>query len=165
MDAALWGLLGTIVGALASLGATWLSGLHTLRLQQEVKTQERQELARVFQRENLLALQEALHDAMRLVARSHLEDLAAFRQGTPWGKSYLGDDLSESMRLANRKLWILIERVADDYLRTALKTTSGDHGLVCSAESHLDAEAAFMKAANSTNETLEQIGTALRGLY
>ncbi|WP_332744560.1 hypothetical protein [Hydrogenophaga sp.] len=69
------------------------------------------------------------------------------------------------MRLANRKLWILIERVADDYLRAVLKATPGDHGLVCSAESHLDAEAAFMKAANTTNKTLEQVGTALRGLY
>jgi hypothetical protein len=117
VDAAIWGLIGTVIGAFASIATTWLS-TKSSAAQQEARVQgERLERANAFQRETLLELQEAIHDALRLAHRAYIEDCDSFRKGTPWSKAMLGEELNESIRLAFRKVSILVERVADDSVR------------------------------------------------
>lgn len=121
MDAALWGLLGTIVGAVASIATTWLSGRSSHTLQQDRGREERAQQASSFQRQTLLELQEAIHDALRLVSQAHIEDREAHRATKEWGKNMLSDEVNEGIRLAQRRVAILVERVSDDDLRAKVK--------------------------------------------
>jgi hypothetical protein len=74
MESAIWGLIGTVVGALASIGTTWLTTISSSKLQKEKAQEDRLERANAFQRETLLELQEALHDTLRLVSRAYIQD-------------------------------------------------------------------------------------------
>jgi hypothetical protein len=165
MESAVWGLIGTIVGALASIGTTWLSGRHSLALQEQATSLDRVEQARAFQRQNLLELQDALHDALRLVGRAHFEDLASFSKGGEWGRSLLSEEVDEGFRIAQRKVLILIERVADDDLRSRLKKTMQSTGNVMFAQNQPESVAALKAVSGMTQDTLEQIGRVLRALY
>ena len=77
MDAAIWGLIGTVVGAAASIVTTWLATRTSYRLQQDKLREERAKRASAFQRQTLIELQEEFHDALRLINRAHIEDLRA----------------------------------------------------------------------------------------
>jgi hypothetical protein len=107
MDAATWGFIGTlagaVIGATASICTTLVSSWNASRLQQNADYLERIERARAFQRDNLLALQDSLQDAMRLAARAHLEDAVAAN----FGKSMLSEEVNQNILLSNRKLSIL----------------------------------------------------------
>lgn len=117
---AIWGLVGTAVGALASLGGTWLSGAHALKGQREAKREERAEAAKALQRDTLLAMQVALNDWLRQHMLADLEDETFYRthgRSNPQLSQKLNADLHE----ANRMFSMLVERVTDDRLREALK--------------------------------------------
>lgn len=165
MEAAFWGLIGTIVGALASIGTTWLSGRHSLALQEQATSLDRVEKARAFQRQNLLELQDALHDALRMVGRVHFEDLASLSKGGEWGRSMLSEEVNEGFRIAQRKVLILIERVADDDLRSHLKKTMQSTGNVILAKNLPESETALNAVSSMAQEALEHIGRILRALY
>jgi hypothetical protein len=165
VEAAIWGLIGTVVGALASIGATWLSGHHSMALQQQAKSLDRIECGRAFQRKNLVDLQDALHDAMRMVSRAHFEDLVSFAKGGEWGGSMLSAEVDEGVRLTQRKAAILIERVADDELRSDLKRSMKALTQALLAKSHTEAVAAMEAAGAMAQDTLEHIGRVLRALY
>lgn len=165
MDSAVWALIGAIVGALASLGATWLASRSTHALQAATAERERTELARAFQRQTLLELQEAIHDALRLTTRAHLEDLKAHREGAEWGRSLLSDESNESLRLAKRHVAILTERLADDDLRVQIKRMMSNAGDAILAPSESDARSLMQRCYSSANETIEAVGAELRRQY
>ena len=124
MEAAAWGFIGTLVGALASVGTTLLTTRHSNATRKESIQLERQEKFRVFQRDTLLELQDALHDVMRLTGKAHHLDLVAHNSGAEWGKTLLPEDVNEEIRLARRRLGIIVERVADDGMRAEIKAIS-----------------------------------------
>ncbi len=165
MDAAIWGLLGAIVGALASISATWLSILSSYRLQREKDQSERIERARSFQRETLVDLQEAIHDALRTINRAHMEDLNAHRAGKPWGTNLLPEELDEGVRLTLRRVLILVERVADDEVRQQVKGLMGNLWATLLANSLSESQNHFRKVFKDSTPVLERIGTVLRQNY
>lgn len=165
MDGAIWGLIGTAVGALASIGTTWVSGWHAANLQKQAASLDRVERARSFQRQNLLDLQEALNDALRMVTRGHLEDVDSFKEKGHWGQSFLSEDVNEGVRATGRKASILIERVADDALRSDLKKVTAMSSQVLLAKSREEAEKNFAAMVNSSTEATEHMGRVLRSLY
>ena len=120
MESAAWGFVGTIAGALASIATTWLSALHTARLQDRKAGEERLERSRAFQTETLLELQEAFHDSLRLIAKAYLEDREGYRLTGVWGDSSLSEEVSEGVCLGMRRVKLLSERVSDDSLRLAV---------------------------------------------
>jgi len=165
MESAIWGLVGTIVGALASIGTTWIAAQSASKLQKHSSSHERAERERAFQRETLLELQDALHDGLRMMARAHLENGVSFKQSGEWGKSLLSEEVNEGIRLANRKVSILIERVANDPLRSELKDIMKASGQVSLAKSQAEAEANFNRAIFAANDVMERLGNVLRSLY
>ena len=120
---AIWGLVGTAVGALASLGGAWLSGAHTLEGQREAKREERAEAAKALQRDTLLALQVALNDWMRQQMLANMEDQMFYRNHGRLNPQ-LSPKLDLDLREACRTLSMLIERVTDDDLRATFKDMS-----------------------------------------
>lgn len=165
MDAALWGLIGTVIGALSSIATTWLSAKsNAAQLASQAQT-ERLERAMEFQRVTALELQEALHDALRLVHRAYLEDAASLRNGTSWSKAMLGEELSESIRLAFRRVSILVERVADNSVRHEVKTLMTIADLSMRADSEVEAGVRLARCQEEAQRVLESIGFVLRATY
>jgi hypothetical protein len=168
MESAVWGLIGTIVGALASIGTTWISGQSASNLQKQASSLERMEKGRAFQRDTLVELQDALNDALRMMARTFFEDCESFKQSGnwDWGKSFLSEEVSEEVRLANRRMSILIERIADDQLRFELKEIMKMSVQVSFAKSHNEAEAiCHLASTTAYNNVMAHLGNVLRSLY
>lgn len=94
---AVWGLLGTVVGAATSIGTTWLANALASKLEDNKHKAVRMETARDFHRKTLSELQEATHMLVRLVSRAHLHDRRAFAGGAQWRTDLLPDELSEEI--------------------------------------------------------------------
>lgn len=159
------GLFGAFVGACASIATTFLANQHAVNLQSSADTIERQEKARAFQRENLLACQEAIRTAARLTGRAYYEEVMAFHAGTPWKKHFFGEPLNTDLTDSRGALGMLIERVENDELRNELKTTATMMFDVQSADSQQAAEMAFFAVVTKTQEVTELLGTVLRKTY
>jgi hypothetical protein len=165
VESAAWGLIGTIVGALASIGTTWLASRSTESLQQQRAREDRAERASAFQRQTLLELQEALHDALRLVTRAHIQDREAAKRGDAWRSGRLGADLDEELRLAYRKVAILAERIADDSLRSGVKDLMAKTNAVLNAFTESESKDTLEQSYALAEEVLQSVGTALRGHF
>jgi len=122
MEPAIWGFVGTIIGAAASIITTVITNRNQFQLQKENDSLKRQERARAFQRDNLLKIQDTLQDALRFSGQAYLEFLKAYKKDGKWGKVYLPGELDESIRLTNSRFVVLVERVSDEALRSELKT-------------------------------------------
>lgn len=153
---------GTAVGALSSIGTTWLANQSSYRLQRERARDELAERSNTLQRESLLDVQDAIHDAIRLVHRAHIEDLKAHRTDKTWGKNLLPEDMSEEIQLAQRRVFILVERIMDEDLRGQIKSLMGTATEVLMARSEEQAHAYLGKTGNDAIKILEQLGTILR---
>lgn len=165
MESAVWGFIGTIVGALASIGTTIVSGRNAASMQASASSLERAERHRSFQRNTLIELQDALHDLMRLVAKGHYEDEMAYRETGNWAATRLSEEVNEGQRLAHRHLLILVERVADEALRAELKQLSVSLGEVSLARSQTSANTSLEKALHQGTQVLEHVGEVLRSQY
>lgn len=166
MDAAIWGLLGTIVGALASIVTTWLTNMGLSRREQEKARDERFERASAFQLQTLLDLQESIHDALRLTGRAHLEDQHAHRlNGQEWENSMLSDEVNEGLRLAQRKVSLLVERVADDALRVRVKALMQAFTGVVMSRTEQESRRMLDNSTTEFSQVQEQLGVVLRKHY
>ena len=165
MEAALWGLLGTIAGAATSIATTVIASRNAASLQSAAATLEREEKARAFQRDTLLELQDAVHDELRAVALVYMADNAAYRETRTWGRKMLGEELNNKVHLAGRRALLLSERIADDDLREHLKSLRGLLTEVQMARDVAGAERAHMAAMDMGTSVMEHIGTVLRSLY
>jgi hypothetical protein len=165
VDAAVWGLLGTLVGALASMGTTWLAGRSSQALQQESAREERAERANSFQRQTLLELQEAIHDALRLIHRAHIEDRQARQSDQVWGRNVLSEEVDEGIRLAQRRVSILVERLESDDLRLQVKSLMSAATRVLLASNQNEANHLLIETTSIATNALEAIGSVLRRHY
>jgi hypothetical protein len=93
VDAAVWGFIGTILGAVvgasASVATTVIASKNAAAMQSQADSLDRSERSRAFQRDNLLATQEALQSVGRLVSRAFHHDVMACRGGAEWAKTLL----------------------------------------------------------------------------
>lgn len=165
MESAIWGLLGALVGAATSVCTTLLANRHSERLRSAASADERIERARSFQRNTLLELQDAFHDAIRLVCSAHLAQVRAHDAGQDWGQGLLPDEIAEAGRLANRKVMLLVERVQDDAVRSEIKTVMGEANAVPYCRSKSEASAALDRVTFQSTAALETVGKTLRALY
>lgn len=164
-DSAIWGFIGTLVGASASIATTWLSARSSSKLQEEKARTERQEYFNAFQRETLLELQETIHDAMRLANRAYIEDCESFHAGTAWHHARLSNELDESIRLTMRKVVILRERVADDSVRQKVKALMKITSLAILAKSEQETRSHLEQLNIEADQVFEVLGSTLRACY
>lgn len=165
MESAAWGLIGTVIGALASIGTTYLTNRNTAHLQVEAETATRLEKHRAFQRDTLLELQDAFHDAVRIVAQIQYENTMIYAKTGQWGKGKLPEGLNESLRVANRRVMLLKERVADDSVRATTKQVMAKANAVVYAASKEESSALLDEVTFEGVDAIEKIGTTLRELY
>lgn len=169
MDAAVWGFVGTLagaaLGAAASIATTVAADRNAAALQAQADQLDRSERSRAFQRENLLAVQEALQDLARLTGRAHHEDLVAHRNGAPWGRTLLTAEVDEGLGLAHRRLTALIEWVSDDSLRSELKDLHSEFTWQTMVGSEAEAEARMRGTTDAFDEVMSHLGAVLRAHY
>jgi hypothetical protein len=163
MDSAIWGLIGTIVGALASILTTLLINWNSRWLQKDAKRFDREEKRKEFQIENLIKLQEAAMASMRLAARVHLEDTKYFRVNPEEiNPGPLPEELSNEMMLSIQKLNLLTERVDDDELRENLRSLRDRICEVHRSTSETHSQSLLSNASELFNSVQQEIGALLR---
>ncbi|MNC16581.1 hypothetical protein D3C75_644390 [compost metagenome] len=123
------------------------------------------ELARAFQRETLLAVQESLNDTLRFMMRIHLADLNYNKTGVNWGRGHIDDELAEEHRVSNRRLQILTERIADDALREELSELRTTISIYIRATSKEEANQRVDNLVTQAEEFMKHLGVVLRNLY
>lgn len=170
MDAATWGFIGTLVGAvvgsLASILTTLIAGANTRKLQSHADALLRLERSREFQRSNLLELQEALSRNMRLAARAHFEELDYRRKNSESKtRPLLREDLDQELSESYRRLSILVERLADNQLRNSIKNLRRDIWRVISAKTSDYDDTSFDVIVTEFEKITEEVGTILRSYY
>jgi hypothetical protein len=121
MEPSTWGfigtILGTIVGASASIFATYLNGKNTINIQKSTEKFKREELFREFQRDNLLKLQDEFSKGMRFIGKIHSESLNYFNKNNS-GKGFkISDNVDIGITASFQNLMKLTERVNNDKLR------------------------------------------------
>lgn len=165
MSAAIWGLIGTVVGAIASIATTWISSRNNLHLQLVTLKQERIERSSTFQLQTLIDLQDAIHDTLRLTTQAHYQDRDAHFKGKAWGDNRLDEPLNEDIRLAQRRVSILRERISDEQLRLDIKALMSIAQDTLLSSSAAEARSCMDRCYNIGNSLLESVGSALRKHY
>ena len=158
-------LIGTIVGAAASIITTVLANKSAHHMQERSDAQDRAERARAFQRETLLEVQETIQGALRLMARIYFEDQKTASTSGSWGSELLPTELNEEFAQANRNLVIKIQRVADDSVRDELIRLHKTIGGIALVRSQAEAEEVMRTATTIANEVLPIVGKSLREMY
>jgi hypothetical protein len=151
------------LGALGTVIAEWWR-------EQRGERRTRQAARDAFQRETLLALQDALMVLGRVMSRVHMHDLNAYRETGEWGKVPLPDELDEGTRTAIVGVNRHRVRVLDDDVRNAVKAfveLAGEMAIPpLSATTHdlrmAAAEAAYRRMTAAFEPLQERIGVLLR---
>lgn len=165
MEPALWGLIGTLVGAITSIATTYFQSRHTQTLQKASTQEERAERHRSFQRETLVDLQDTLHKLHRVAARGYFADLKSFRDTGEWASGLWDDELSESHRLHLSQVMLLTSRISNDELRTRVKESTELLTMVALARTKERAESLFSQVNVEGPQVLGRIGNELRLQY
>ena len=165
MEAETAGLLGTLIGACVSIATTFLSNRHAINMQSSADAIQREEKAREFQRENLLACQDMMQVIGRLIAKAFHEEAMAWGQGTAWGTHRFSNSLDDDLAAEKRKFAVLVERVADDTLRNELKLMGLALTQVVMAESFEEARDRLDAAMTANGKTMQLLGIVLRKTY
>lgn len=165
VNAAVWGLLGTLVGAATSIGTTWLANAHSAKLEAQKARDQQGETARAFQRQTLIDLQDAIQDLMRQVTSAHHFYFRSVRAGLAWGHEPIPDNLSEAIRETFRKVAILKQRVANQPLREQVSKFTVDVAEVLRADDAEGAERLWRYAMTEHESMSNSVGAVLRSYY
>ncbi|HAS3568563.1 TPA: hypothetical protein ACGF6J_003380 [Vibrio cholerae] len=163
MEAAIWGIIGTIIGALASITTTVIASWNMNNLSNKAKEYEREEIAKEFQRQTILELQVELLEYFRSCAQIYKNDEIDFEKTGEWGSSM--SDLDNKNRELSAKTSILIQRVADHELRAKLNLFKNSCNKCLMAKEQAEAEVHLVASFEMYKELIELIGKVLRSTY
>jgi hypothetical protein len=158
---------GVVFGALITLATTiivqgFTHGFQSRRERQarEATLQaEKRERRAAFQRDTLLAVQ----DAIELLGRVTARDYERLRAEDAWDER--NRVLSEEFWNAAARLTKLIARVFDDDLRRLLRQIRLEATLIVNARSFKDASEAYSRAHDVTREFNDKVAPVLRELF
>nr|WP_321228568.1 hypothetical protein [uncultured Psychroserpens sp.] len=169
MEPATWGfigtIVGTIVGASASLFATYLNGKNSLNIQKGTEKFKREEIAREFQRDNLLKLQDEFASGMRLIGKAHIESFRYHKKHNDWKGFRFSDEIDSSLTSMYQSLMKLTERVRNDKLRQSIIDIRKDMSNMRVYETEAENDQYIGKLAEKYELLMEEIGIELRNNY
>lgn len=165
VNPAVWGLLGTLVGAAVSVGTTWLTNAHASKLEAQKTRDLRAEAARAFQRQTLLELADALNVVDRKAGEAYRHELALVRMGNAWGQGEPVPGLGEAFVDAFRTATTLAHRVENEPLRLAVVTYIDMLSDTLNANTAGAANALRSDAVQRLAALSAQIGACLRSYY
>lgn len=141
---------------------------HELKRDRESRRETRRdqlaEQRRNFQRETLLALQEAVMDLMRATGAAHHHDEMEYRRTGEWHKTKYTEELDQAHMIAMGRTGMLGVRVRDDELRNLVSSFRDcSAGEAVSGSPELG-RAALDEMATFFDKIQQQIGQLLRTL-
>lgn len=132
MEAAAWGFVGTLVGALASIGTSWLASRSAATAQREKVQLEWRQQHREFQIKAATELQEILVEFARATGQiRHIDEMreAQGQNGKSQIDSILSDLYSQHIRRINVLLGRIdsqaVQRAFADVKRVSIEITMG----------------------------------------
>jgi hypothetical protein len=156
------------VGALAGLGGAIVTAVITSTRERTLRKEERlaakEDRRDKYQRDTLLALQEALTDLMRANTQTYLADKRAHRVSGEWHEMALPNDIDEKVRETHRLTTLLTERVLDDEVRDGMNRTKEFASAMVMANEPATAEHLFVKVQEAAQDTHRRIGKVLRAI-
>jgi hypothetical protein len=165
MDAATWGLVGTLIGASASILTTVLTNFTSLNIWKNTKRQEREERARAFQRETLLELQVQMRDYVRSNYLAFQYDMKVYNETGEWLGKNIPADLDNKLLDLNSTTSLLIQRVSNDDLRLKLEELKETVTKLMLSETQIIHERFNSKISVPYENLQKDIGKILRDLY
>ncbi|MEJ0047153.1 MAG: hypothetical protein WDN04_14325 [Rhodospirillales bacterium] len=117
-----------------------------------------------FQRETLLALQDAVMSLTRATGAANHQDEIAARDNGQWQKQLLPDDLDEQLRQAQALCSILASRVRDQKIRELTDALKGVCATAAMSRSQRDAADAIQGMGLVFQELNATVGALLREL-
>lgn len=164
-----WGfigaLIGTVVGASASIITTVINSRNAAKIQKEIIENAQDEQFKKIQRENLLELQELVSHVCRLITKAHLEDLKNNKEGIKWSSARISPKLDNDIEVSIRELSIKLERIADDELREELLLFKKKVKENIAAVGYQEGEKKFMNLIEVFNNIMPIIGKVLRANF
>ncbi|WP_422353034.1 hypothetical protein [Stenotrophomonas sp. AR026] len=113
MESAVWGFIGTLVGALASIGTSWITTRSATYAQREKIQLEWRVRQREFQIKVVTELQEILGEFIRVTGRIRHIDEMRESAGRTGGALSTGEDLSDVFSQQLRRINVLLARIDD----------------------------------------------------
>ncbi len=165
MNPAAWGVIGALVGAIASIAITWIANRHAVTLQRQAVVDERKERHRDFQRKTLIELQDTLHEYHHVITKAYFEDLKSYVKGEIWGRSLLSNEVNDGCLSTGRRTVILMERLSNDELRSHVKELHLLLGETTRVSNKSEAEAKLGEATRKATKVHEELGEELRCQY
>lgn len=169
MDPQTWGfigaLIGTVVGASASIITTVINARNVSRNQNKLEIYKRQEIFREFQRDNYLKIQENIHKAFRLVSLLHIQDMQNLKNTGKWQEGPLDSANDLELMYTFRDLVMQLERIQNEKVREEIRELLGKMSKV-SITSDLEESKRLLKEINlDFTNAMKILGTELRNNY
>ncbi len=166
MEPATWGfigtLLGTIVGASASILATYLNGKNSVEIQKSTEKFKRDEFKREFQRNNLLKLQDEFTSGMRLIGRAHNESFHYYHKNKERKGFRLSEEVDVGLNNMFQTLTKLTERVNNDKLRNGIINIRKDMSAFLVSEKEIENKIWIGELATKFESLMSEMGKELR---
>ncbi len=165
-----WLLLAAGLGYVASAVQQWLSDdrleRREMRTRRALRDEERQDRRETFQRETLLALQDATRRVARATGAIHHLDVVHHRTSEePFARQQTGDEWNQKHNEAMSDLQMLKVRVMDENLRHLIDDLVNSISGVLFAPSENEASAALQEGIAISTAVHERIGQLLREVY
>jgi len=162
MDAAVWGFIGVIIGGVITGSITVVAEILRIRGEASLdgaKRKDDRQLGRDnFQREQLLALQDAVNDLTAASVAGYDHYQTAFRATGKWGAVLLPEALNRAEGVAVLQVATLRSRLADKTVRDLAAALIVAARTVTSSIDEPTAAAAYPELNELAHDLLERTG-------
>ena len=158
-------IIGTIVGASASILTTIISNKNSLKIQSQIEKHNSKQIFKEFQKLNFLEVQERMSKQLRLLGKIYIEDSKNFKKTNNWRGTSLESMLDNDLANSFREFTILIERVDDSQIRKELKAFNELMGSSLFSKSKIENETKLNKLRKDYTHLMDKIGIALRSNF
>lgn len=157
-----------LAGGALTIIAGWLADRRASERERERRMDERRERSLVrrndFQRESLLALQDASQRLLRSAGAMLHQDVVAHRTTGKWQRQQFGDELSNEQLRAMTDTMLLTSRVRDEKARGLADQLRVQAAAVSSSAGEDQAERAMVVAGDIQQMLIQRIGQVVREL-
>jgi hypothetical protein len=169
MQQAVLAFVGVILGAIiAGFVSLWQMRLVTARerkAQQIHREQERTDRREAFERETLLALQDAISDLRQVTMRDYERKVVLMAEQGPWPNPSMSLLLTNGWIEANERLIALRARAFDEELQKLVAGFGDATALAMTAQTQSDAEEWIVQAGSRLEEVNRRISELLPRLF
>ena len=164
MEPVTWGVIGTIIGAFVGASASVLTSLIAAKSSRksllDIEAFKKMQLAKEFQAENLIKLQDLLHNQFKTVHEAHKMNEKSFM--SEGKESSFTVDINTDLLKFGLEINKLAERVKNDDFRANIKKNQEAIVIYLRAKSQTEEVKLFKIVSDGFNSINESVGYELR---